>query len=288
MKPASFEYHAPESLEEALALLARHGGEGKVLAGGQSLVPMMSFRLARPAHVIDINRVQGLSGIRRENGTLVIGATTRQREIELSAEVASSAPLLVSATKWIGHPPIRSRGTIGGSVAHNDPAAEYPAAMLALDAEAVLTSADGERTVAVNDLLGDWLTTSMQAEELLTALRMPAASDRMRVGITELARRHGDFALAGTVVRLDISPDGSIDDARVVAFGGLPRATRLRDAEEVLRGAQPGEEVFTEAGARAGAHVDPVADIHATAEYRKHLVGVLTVRALRSAAGMEA
>jgi aerobic carbon-monoxide dehydrogenase medium subunit len=282
MKPVPFEYDAPETVEAALALLAEHGDDGKVLAGGQSLVPMMNFRLARPSHLIDINRLPGLSGIER-NGNLSLGALVRQAQVEASPIVADAAPLLVIATRWIGHPPIRARGTVGGSLVHNDPAGEYPAALLALDATATAASVRGERAMTVDALLADWLSTTLEPDELVTSVTIPGDALTGDVGMAELARRHGDFALAGSVVRLVPGADGTIEDVRIVAFGGLPRATRMTHAEDALKGTRPGDAAFEEAGRRASAAADPVSDIHASAEYRRHLIGVMTVRALRSA-----
>jgi len=282
MKPVPFEYYAPDTVEAALALLAEHGDEGKILAGGQSLVPMMNFRLARPSHLIDVNRLPGLDGIHR-NGNLTLGALVRQAQVEASPVIAESAPLLQIATRWIGHPPIRARGTVGGSLAHNDPAGEYPAALLALDATATAASVRGERTVSVDVLLADWLSTTLEPDELVTSVAIPGDALRGDVGMAELARRHGDFALAGSVVRLVTGGDGTIEDVRIVAFGGLPRATRMTDAEDGLKGAGPSDASFAEAGRRASAAANPVSDIHASAEYRRHLIGVMTVRALQSA-----
>lgn len=286
MKPAGFEYHAPRDLDEVLALLVRYGPEAKLLAGGQSLVPLMNFRLARPAHVIDINRVGTLGGIAHD-GALHLGALTRQQEIATSSLVAESAPLLADATRWIGHPAIRARGTLGGSVAHNDPAAEYPAALLALDAAVKLRGARGDRSIPIDDFLGDWLSTSLASDEILTEVTVPASPTGTRTAIAELARRHGDFALAGVAVRV-VREGALVSDPRLVAFGGLPRARRLTSAEAVLDGASPTPEVLADVADRARSEVDPTGDIHATADYRRHLVGVLAVRALRTALGMEA
>lgn len=287
MKAAPFDYHAPGTLEEAVAALAQYGDEGKILAGGQSLVPMMAFRLARPAHLIDINRLARLSGI-RQNGGLTLGALTRQREVERSSVVAAAAPLLQAATRWIGHPPIRARGTVGGSLAHNDPAGEYPAALLALDAVATAASVRGERTIPVDSLLGEWLSTTLEPDELVTQVTIPAGAGQARFGMAEVAKRHGDFALAGVIVRLSLDGRGAIADPRVVAFGGLPRAQRMSDAERVLAGNAPSAALFGEAGDAARAAAEPVSDVHASAAYRQHLISVLTVRALRDAVEMEA
>ena len=286
MKPAAFDYHAPRDVDEVLAFLDRYGADAKVLAGGQSLVPLMNFRLARPAHVVDINRVEGLAGI-RTNGSLKLGALTRQREIE-TATFTGAARLLQAATRFIGHPGIRARGTVGGTIAHNDPAAEYPAALLALDATVTARSRQATRTITVDDLLGDWLTTALEPNELITEITVPIGAPDARVAITELAKRQGDFALAGAAVRLDLADGGDIRDARVVAFGGLSRATRMREAEAILIGGKPSDETLRAAAEAAGAGAEPTDDIHATREYRRHLIRVLTRRALQSALETEA
>jgi CO/xanthine dehydrogenase FAD-binding subunit len=284
MKPPSFAYEAPEALDDALALLDRHGDDAKVLAGGQSLVPLLNFRLARPARLIDINGVPGLASISERDGTISIGAMTRQRTIETSPLVASRAPLLAAATRWIGHPPIRTRGTIGGSLAHNDPSGEYPAVLLALDAQVRIRSQRGERVLGIDAFLGEWLSTALGPDELVIAVEIPIGSKHATYGFAEVAKRHGDFALAGVAARFTL--DGShIGDARIVAFGGVARATRLTAAEDAIRGRVPNETLFGEANRAATAAIDPISDLHATGEYRRHLTGVLVVRALRQAFG---
>jgi CO/xanthine dehydrogenase FAD-binding subunit len=216
-----------------------------------------------------------------------VGALTRQREIE-AASLTGGPALLREATRYIGHPGIRARGTIGGTLAHNDPAAEYPAALLALDASVTARRSGGQRSIAVDDLLRDWLTTSLEPDELITEVLIPQGSPASGVAIAELAKREGDFALAGAVVRIDRTGSGTIETARVVAFGGLPRASRMRQAESILEGSTPSEDVLIEAAQAAGAEANPTDDIHATRKYRQQLVRVLTLRALRSAVGREA
>ena len=282
MKPAVFDYSAPESIEEALDLLAEHGSGAKVLAGGQSLVPMLNFRLARPAHLIDVNGVDSLSYI-SANGSLRIGAMTRLTAIGESGDVAGAHPVIPAAVAQIGHRAIRNRGTIGGSLAHNDPAAELPAVLMALDAEVTARSADGERVIGMQDLIEDRLfDTTLDDTELLTEIRIPAAAGSS-FGFREFARRHGDFALAG--VAAVITTDGStITHAALGAFGGT-HATRLPTAEAALVGAETGDAAFAAAGAGAAADFPATSDVHGTAEYRSHLINVLTVRALNDAAG---
>ena len=283
MKPAVFAYSAPESLAEALDVLAEHGSEAKVLAGGQSLVPMLNFRLARPAHLVDINGIDSLSYI-SANGSLRIGAMTRLTAVGESAEVAGAHPVITKTVSYIGHRAIRNRGTVGGSLAHNDPAAELPALLMALDAEVTAQSTGGERVVGMQDLIGDRLfDTTLADTEMLTEVRIPAAGASSGFGFQEFARRHGDFALAGVAAL--ISTDGStITHAALGAFGGT-HATRLPAAEAALVGAEAGDGAFAAAGAAAAGDFPTTSDVHGTAEYRSHLVNVLTVRALAEAAG---
>lgn len=283
MKPAVFDYSAPESIAEALDLLAEHGSGAKVLAGGQSLVPMLNFRLARPAHLIDVNGVDSLSYI-SANGTLRIGSMTRLTALGESGDVAGAHPIIPAAVAYIGHRSIRNRGTIGGSLAHNDPAAELPAVLMALDAEVAARSVDGERVVGMQDLIEDRLfETTLGDTELLTEIRIPAAAPSSTFGFQEFARRHGDFALAG--VAAVITTDGStITHAALGAFGGT-HATRLPTAEAALAGAETGDAAFAAAGAGAATDFPATSDVHGTAEYRSHLINVLTVRALKDAAG---
>ena len=283
MKPAVFNYSAPESIAEALDLLAEHGPEAKILAGGQSLVPMLNFRLARPADLIDINGIDSLSYI-SANGSVRIGALTRLTEVGESDEVAAAHPIIPKAVSYIGHRAIRNRGTIGGSLAHNDPAAELPALLMALDAEVTAQSVDGERVVGMQDLIEDRLfDTTLGDTELLTGIRIPAAVTSSGYGFQEFARRHGDFALAGVAAVL--STEGStITRAALAAFGGT-HATRLPAAEAVLVGAEAGDASFAAAGAGAAADFPTTSDVHGSGEYRSHLIEVLTVRALTEAAG---
>jgi len=284
MKPAPFAYYDPSTLEEAVSLLEAQGGEAKLIAGGQSLVPLLNMRLARPTAVIDLNRIDGLSYIREEGGRLAIGAMTRQREIERSELVQRRQPLLHAATKLIAHPQIRNRGTIGGSLAHADPAAEYPALALALDAELRVLGPNGQRAIAAADFFVTYLTTALEPSEVVTEVRLPALPERTGWSVLELSRRHGDFALAGVGTTLTLAAAGSIEDARVVLFGVAATPLRATAAEAMLRGERPTEALFAEAGRAAAAAVeDALSDIHASAEYRRHLVSVLTKRALTEA-----
>ena len=282
MKPPKFDYHAPASVDEALALLARYGGDAKILAGGQSLVPLLNFRLSRPAALIDLNRIPALAYIRAENGDVRFGAMTRQRTIEFSPLVFERVPLLTEATRWVGHLPIRSRGTIGGSIAHADPSAEYPAVLRALDGSVVARGPEGERTVAAAELFQSYLTTSLAAEEILVEVRLPAMPAGAGYAFEELARRHGDFALVG--IAAVVARDGErCTMARLATSGTGPVPIRLREAEQILERDGLGDAAIEAAGRRASELVEPDADIHASADYRRHLTGVLTTRAIRRA-----
>jgi aerobic carbon-monoxide dehydrogenase medium subunit len=283
MKPARFEYHAPTSVDEAVALLQRYGGEAKVLAGGQSLVPMLNFRLARPAALVDVNRIPALAYIREDDGTVAFGAVTRQRTIEFSPVVAARLPLLREATRWVGHLPIRSRGTIGGSIAHADPSAEYPAVLTALDGEVVVQSPRGRRTVKAGDLFETYLTTTLASDELLVEVRLPAMPAGAGYAFEEFARRHGDFAIVGIAAMLVSRAGGRCAAARLATAGAGPVPVRLRAAEEILEADGLGEAAIEAAAARAAELVEPDSDVHASAEYRRHLTRVLTGRAIRRA-----
>ncbi len=283
MKPAAFEYMAAASLDEAISALAGSDGEGKVIAGGQSLVPLLNMRLARPALLVDLHRVGGLDGIREENGVLRIGALTRQRDVELSALVAERQPLLHAATRFIAHPQIRNRGTVGGSIAHADPAAEYPAVAIALGAEMTVRGPDGERKVAAEDFFVTYLTTCLDTAEILTEIRFPTLAAGAGWGFVEFARRAGDFALAGAAVTVE-SDGGILKNPRVTLFGVAPTPLRATAAEEALAGERPNDALIDAAGDKAYDQVDePLSDVHASAEYRKHLAGVMTRRALKQA-----
>jgi carbon-monoxide dehydrogenase medium subunit len=281
MKPPAFQYVAPSTLDEALALRAEHGFDSALLAGGQSLIPLLNLRIAFPAVVIDLGRVKELTGIRSADGGLAIGAMTRQCQAECSDLVRERAPLVVQALHQIGHGAIRNRGTIGGSLAHADPAAELPAAALALAAELVVRSTRGERTIPADDFFRSYLTTALEPDELLVEVRLPAVNGGS--SFQEVARRHGDFALVGAaaVVALDV---GAIRDVRLVLMGVGPKPVRAAWAEAMLRNVQPSEAAFAEAAQAAVAGLEPTSDIHATADYRRRVAGVLARRALVEAA----
>jgi carbon-monoxide dehydrogenase medium subunit len=282
VKPPRFDYHAPPSIDQAVELLVRYDGEAKVLAGGQSLMPMLNFRLARPAALVDVNRIPALAYIREEDGTVVFGAMTRQRTIEFSPVVARRLPLLQEATRWVGHLPIRSRGTIGGSIAHADPSAEYPAVLTALDGEVVVQGPRGRRTLKPAALFETYLTTSLAPDELLVEVRLPAMPAGAGFAFEEFARRHGDFALVG-IAAMVVGDGARCTTARLASAGAGPVPVRLRAAEEILERDGLGAAAIETAAARAAELVNPDSDVHASADYRRHLTRVLTSRALKRA-----
>jgi carbon-monoxide dehydrogenase medium subunit len=283
MKPPPFEYHDPTTVEEALELLRRYGGDAKILAGGQSLVALLNFRLSAPAALIDLNRVRELSYLEHDNGKLRFGAMLRQRAIEFSPLVLERAPLLAEATRLVGHLPTRTRGTIGGSLAHADPAAEYPAVVMALDGELIVRGPGGTRVVGPQDFFRGVMTTAMGPDEILIEVRLPEAPPNSGCAFEEFSRRHGDFAIAG-VAAMVVAEDGGCRMARLAAAGVGAVPLRLRPAEEILERGGLTERAIDEAAASAAEVVDPGGDIHASADFRRHLVRVLTRRALLRAA----
>jgi carbon-monoxide dehydrogenase medium subunit len=283
MKLPPVEYEAPTTVADAIDLLGEHEEEASVLAGGQSLIPLLALRLARPAVLIDINGIDELSGISATNGSVAIGAMTREYMAEESETVAGAAPLLAAALPFIGHEAIRNRGTVGGSLAHADPAAELPAVARALDAEFVVRGPSGERVVPAAQWFEGYLTTSRRPDELLLQVRFPAAAKGTGVSFQEVARRHGDFAIVGLAVSLVLS-GGVISDARL-AFAGLSYVpARATAAEDLLTGERPSAELFDEAARRATGDIDPPADLHGSPEYRKTVAAALVRRGLRAAA----
>ena len=282
MKPPRFEYHRAGSVDEAVALLAEHADEAKVLAGGQSLVPLLSLRLARPGHLIDINRVADLAAVANGNG-LTMGSMVRHRTIERSAAVRAANPLLADAVRFIGHSAIRNRGTIGGSIAHADPAAELPAILLALDGEVEARGARGTRTIAAAALFEGFLTTALEPDELLTAIRVPGLPTGTGWSFLEFSRRSGDFAIVGVAATVRLDGNGKVADARL-AFSGVDQVpVRATTAESVLTGATPSDDLWKSAAHAAASPLEPASDIHGSAAYRKQLAAVLAERALREA-----
>jgi CO/xanthine dehydrogenase FAD-binding subunit len=282
MKPASFEYYDPTTLAEATDLLAQFGDQARPLAGGQSLVPLMNFRLLRPAHLIDLNGVRQLNYLKVENGELRIGATTRQRELERSGEVSARWPLLRDATRYIGHIQIRNRGTVGGSLAHAFPSAELPVAMVTLGASFVLHANTGQRTVRAEDFFLSYMTTVLQPDELLAEIQVPALAPNAGWSYQEVSRRYGDFALAGAASVVTLDAAGDITRARLTLTGATPiRATK---AEKLVLGQKASEALFRAAARRAIEGLEQDSDIHASAEYRRSACEALALRAMTQAA----
>jgi carbon-monoxide dehydrogenase medium subunit len=285
MKPAPFEYQAPASLEAALDALARHGGDAKLLAGGQSLIPVMNFRLAEPALLIDINKLAELDFIRRDDeGHLRIGAMVRQRRLERDPLVAGMAPLLHEAVPFIAHPQIRNRGTFGGSLAHADPAAELPALAVALGARFRLQRAGGDRWVAAEDFFAGLFATALEPDEMLVEAAIPPSPARTGWAFLEVARRHGDYAQVGVAARVTLDDSGRCREARLVYLSVGDAPVVAREAARLLAGQELSPEAIAAVAEKAaGDEMDPLGDIHATPEFKRHLARVLTRRVLRKA-----
>jgi CO/xanthine dehydrogenase FAD-binding subunit len=280
MKPPPFTYFDPRTLDEALGLLHRRAEEAKILAGGQSLMPLMNFRLARPRVIVDVNRLPGLDGIVEADGMLRLGALVRQSGVETSELVRMKCPLLAEATHWVGHPAIRSRGTVGGVIAHSDPAAEYLAVLTALDGEVVVRSRSGERVAKPDDFFVTFLTTSLAPDEMVTEVRFPTIRPEAGCAFVEFSRRHGDFAIVGVAAIVELDEGGKCGEARIALCGVGGAPFRARDSENMLKGEAMSERTIEAAADRVGKQVNPESDLHGSAEYRKHLARVLTRRAL--------
>jgi CO/xanthine dehydrogenase FAD-binding subunit len=283
MKPPLFEYDDPATVDEALALLTEHGDEAKVLAGGQSLVPLLNFRLARPERLIDINKLDPLAYVRADEGVLRIGTLTRHATLECSPDVVARVPLLSEAVSLVGHVQIRNRGTVGGSVAHADSAAELPVAFAALEARYHVRSRDRERVIASDEMFVTHMTTTLEVEELLTEIEVPVPPPHTGAAFVEFARRHGDFALGGAAVLLTLD-DGVCTRARIGLLAAAPTPVRARAAEEWLLGATIDARAAGEAARRAVADIHPTGDIHGGTDYRRALVETLVQRAILRAA----
>ncbi len=279
MKPVPFAYHRPASLEEALALLERYGPDGRVLAGGQSLVPALNMRLAAPAALIDINRLPGLDGISLEPGGLVIGALVRHEAVEDSALVARHAPLIAQAMPHVGHRAIRTRGTVGGSVALADPAAELPACLIALDAMVRVAGRGSRRDIPAQRFFRGIYTTDLAPGEIVTAVVVPPIGPGWSSRFAELTRRHGDFALVGLAAHCRVD-GGVIKDARLAFCGVGPAPVRAVRAEAALSGRRLDPDVVAEAGSALDADLDPPGDVHGSPALRRHLARVLLARAV--------
>jgi aerobic carbon-monoxide dehydrogenase medium subunit len=282
MKPPPFEYYRATTPEEAIALLSRYGPDAKVLAGGQSLLPMMKFRLARPSVLVDLRWVRDLAYVRQTNGSVACGAMVRLASLE-SDPVRALCPLLAEAAQHIGHPPIRHQGTVCGSLAHADPAAELPVLALALDAELTATGPNGTRVIPASDFFVTILTTNLGPFEILTEVRFPVLGPEHGWGFSELSRRPGDFALAIAAATLQVGANGTITHARLALGAVADRAVRCPGAEAALLGQRGGGAVFEAVAALASESLDPPSDVHASSGYRRHLAKVLAERALTQA-----
>ena len=285
MKPAAFDYHRPDSLEEACALLAEHGAEARVLAGGQSLVPLMNMRILSPAVLIDINRCRELSYLRREDGVIACGALTRQGEAETSDLVAAHLLLMAAAMPHVGVRANRNFGTVCGSLAHADPLAELPSVAAALEARFVIASSRGRREVDAGEFFVSALTNCIEPDEMLAEVRLPVAAANARSAFLEIANRAHGFAVAGVAALVEIDGEGRCTRARLSAMGAGDTTPRLAPVEALIEGRRLDEGLIREAGAAATAAAEPAQDVHATADYRAHVIGTLVSRALRQMAG---
>ena len=286
MKPCAFEYFNPQSVEEAIDLLDRYGDEAKIIAGGQSLVPMMNFRLARPEILIDINGIKELDYIKTVGDELVIGALTRERDIEQSPLVIEKWPLLSNAIAFIGHSAIRNRGTIGGSLVHADPSAEIPTALCALNGKLKVIGPSGEKILEPEDFFLTYLTTSLEPSDLLVEIRIPALPQKMGWSFKELSRRSGDFAIVAVGILLFSETPGVCREARISMGGVAPTPVRAEEAEALLSGQKITEKLIAEAAQQAAEETDTEPDYHASAEYRMDMARVFVKKGLQEAWNM--
>jgi len=283
MIPASFEYAAPKTLEEALRLVERHGDEAKILAGGHSLLPLVKLRLAQPRYIIDIGRLRNMSYVREEDGSIAIGALTTHAEVESSSLLRSKCPLLAETAAVIGDVQVRNRGTLGGSLAHADPAADYAAAVLALDVEIIAASTAGTRMIPVTEFFVDMLTTSLRPGEILSQVRVAPQGARTGSAYEKLYQPASGFAIVGVAALLTLGKDGKIEVARIGITGLGPKAFRAEGVEKALLGKKASEKVFAEAAKFAAQGIDALSDLHASAEFRGEIAVVHTRRALARA-----
>jgi carbon-monoxide dehydrogenase medium subunit len=282
MYPAQFEYHAPGTIKEALDLLARHKDDAKLLAGGHSLVPAMKLRLAQPKHVVDLRKVPGLAGVKEEGGALVIGAMTTHHQIETSAAVKSKCALLAAVAGQIGDPMVRNLGTIGGSLAHADPAADYPAAIIACDAEMVAEGPKGRRAIKADDFFKGLLTTALGPDEVLVAVRVPALAAKVGADYQKFPHPASRFAVAGVAALVAVD-GGKVARASVGVTGAGTRAVRAKGVEAALVGKAPDAATIQAAADKAADGVDVQADLQGSEEYKRHLVRVMAKRAIEAA-----
>lgn len=283
MIPAEFEYLAPKNLEEALRMVERHGDEAKLLAGGHSLLPIMKLRLSAPRYVIDLGRIKSLRSISEDAGDLVIGALTTHHEMETSELVKKRWPLLAETAAEIGDVQVRNRGTVGGSLAHGDPAADYPAAMVALNAEIVAVSGTGTRKIRAEEFFVDLLTTQLRPDEIITEIRVPASSQPSGCAYRKLHQPASGFALVGVAVQVTLDSAGKLDALAIGVTGVAVRAYRARPAEVVLIRNKPTPKLISAASEKVADGIEPLADLHASAAYRRSVASVYTRRSLEAA-----
>lgn len=283
MKPNAFKYFAPNTVKEAVGLLEKYEDEAKILAGGQSLVPIMNFRLGRPEVLLDINGIKDLDYIREEGEALFIGALTRERDLELSPLVKEKCPILAEAVSFIGHVPIRNRGTVGGSLVHADPSSELPTVICCLNGEMKVVGPSGERALEPEEFFLTYLTTSLEPSEILVEVRIPTLPQNTAWSFVELTRRSGDFAIVGVATLLFMEDDGVCREARIALGGVAPTPIRAEEAEELLSGQVITEELIKKAGSEAAEATETEPDYHASAEYRKDMARVFVQRGLHEA-----
>jgi len=283
MIPPAFEYLRPKTVPEAVAMLQQHGDDAKILSGGQSLIPMMKLRLARPSHLIDITRVNGLSYIKEEGGFLKIGGLTREADLEASDLIRRKYPLLLDTARVIADPQVRNMATVGGNLAHGDPANDHPATMMALRAQVVATGAKGERVIPIDDFFVTLFTTALQHDEILTEIRVPVPPPKSGGAYFKLERKVGDFATAATAVQLTLDDKGTVQQIGIGLTNAGPTPIRAKAAEDALRGKKPDAALINQASQLAMDSADPSADLRGPAEYKKGLIKELTKRALTRA-----
>jgi carbon-monoxide dehydrogenase medium subunit len=283
MIPPAFEYLRPKTIPEAVALLQQHGDDAKILSGGQSLIPMMKLRLARPSHLIDINRISGLSYIKEDGGFLKIGGLTREAEVEASAVVRQKYPLLLDTATVIADPQVRNLATVGGNLAHGDPANDHPATMIALGAQIVATGAKGERVIAIDDFFKSLFETDLKHDEILTEIRIPAPPPKSGGAYVKLERKVGDFATAAVAVQLTLDGSGSVQKIGIGMTNVGPTPLRAKKAEAALTGKKPDQAAIDQAAKLAADESQPSSDLRGPAEYKKGLIKELTKRAIAKA-----
>lgn len=283
MIPATFDYHAPGSLADAITLLDKLGDDAKVLAGGMSLLPMLKIRLAQVGHLVDIGRIPGLDYIKEEGGTLKIGAATRETALERSDLIRTKYPILLDTALVIADPIVRNRATAGGNLAHGDPANDHPATMLALGASVVARGPKGERTIPVDQFFKGLFTTALAPNEILTEIRIPTPPAKSGGAYVKLERKVGDFATAGAAAQVTIAANGTIDKAGIALTNAGPTPIKAVDAEKFLAGKKPDDATLQEAGRLAAKATNPSADRRGSVEYKREMARVLTVRALKAA-----